>query len=89
MVSGLYQEGYEYLQDSLSPDEWGYFESICFNKAAEKQWTFSLNRLCVYLAQKSQQKVMVFIDEYDAPNNRSYGQEFFTTVCTVSFHILL
>jgi len=29
---------------------------------------------------------MVFIDEYEAPNNRSYGQEFFTTVC---LHILL
>jgi hypothetical protein len=81
MVSGLYQQWYEYLQGSFFPDELGYFESIYLNKAAEEQWTFSLNRLCVYLARKSQRKVMIFIDEYEAPNNRSYGQEFFTTVC--------
>ena len=80
LVSRLYRDWYGYLLDSLSPADQPYFESICANEAPEERWTNSLLRLCEFLAQKSQRKVMVFVDEYEAPNNCSYNHDFFEKV---------
>ena len=88
LVLHLYEDWYEYLQDSLSQEGHKYFESIHLNKAAEEEWPHSLNRLCHFLAQKTHWKVMVFIDEYEAPYNRAYEHDFFKTVASfISFPI--
>jgi hypothetical protein len=80
LVSSLYRDWYGYLFYSLSPPDQRYFESICANEAPVERWTNSLLRLCEFLAKKSLRKVMVFVDEYEAPNNLSYDQDFFERV---------
>ncbi|KAK2467448.1 hypothetical protein APHAL10511_000303 [Amanita phalloides] len=76
-VSNLYEEWHEYLLDSLTPKQRQYFESIRLNEADEEEWDDSLTELCGYLARKSKQKVMVFIDEYEVPNNCAHEKGFF------------
>jgi hypothetical protein len=39
-----------------------------------------LKRLSVFLARKSERGAMIFIDEYEAPNNRAYELDFFDQV---------
>jgi hypothetical protein len=76
MVSGLYEESYEYLGQSLNPGEKEFFESIRLNTAPVERWRNSLKRLSYFLARKSGRGAMVFIDEYEAPNNRAYEHGF-------------
>jgi hypothetical protein len=80
LVSRLYRDWYGYLLDSLTPADQQYCESICANEAPVKIWTNSLIRLCEFLTRKSQRKVMIFVDEYEAPNNCSYKHDFFDRV---------
>ena len=76
----LYEESYEYLEESLNSGEKEFFKSICFNKASKDHWGDSLQQLSYFLAQKSGQRVMVFIDEYEVPVNRAYEFGFFVEV---------
>ena len=80
MISVVYKEWYEYLEHSLNPGEMEFFESIRFNTAPEERWMNGLKQLSDFLAQESGQKVMVFIDEYEVPNNRAYELGFFAEV---------
>ena len=80
MISVVYEEWYEYLEHSLNPGEMEFFESIRFNTAPEERWMNGLKRLSDFLAWESGRKVMVFIDEYEAPNNRAYELGFFAEV---------
>jgi hypothetical protein len=80
MVSDLYEGSYEYLGDSLNAGEKAFFESIRLNAAPVEHWRNSLKRLSYFLARKSERRVMVFIDEYEAPNNRAYELGFFAKV---------
>src|SRR5260221_5597775 len=80
LVSEHYRDWSEYLSDSLTPADRRYFDSICGNEAPLEQWTNSLLRLCNFLALKSQRKVMIFVDEYETPNNCAYEYNFFKTV---------
>jgi hypothetical protein len=57
-----------------------FFESICLNTASVEHWGNSLKQLSAFLAWKSGQGVMVFIDEYEVPNNHAYELGFFTEV---------
>ena len=38
MVSELYKEWYQYLKDTLDPEEEAFFESIHFNMAPQENW---------------------------------------------------
>jgi hypothetical protein len=49
-----------------------YFESILNMTSTVDDLTWSLFSLSYYLAKKFNQKVIVLIDEYDAPNNHAY-----------------
>ena len=80
MVSDLYEELYDYLEQSLNPGEKEYFESICLNTASVERWGNSLKRLSSFLARKSRRRAIVFIDEYEAPNNRAYELGFLAEV---------
>jgi hypothetical protein len=68
-VSHIYREWYQYLRDSLESDEDAYFVSIIRNTASLEDIKFmdSLKTLSRFLARKSRRKVIVLIDEYDAP----------------------
>ncbi|KIL58829.1 hypothetical protein M378DRAFT_170096 [Amanita muscaria Koide BX008] len=77
MVSEVYEEWYQYLEDFLCPEEKAFFNSIRFNSAPEEVWEKSLKRLSGFLARKSGRRVMVFIDEYEVPNNYAYEHGFF------------
>jgi hypothetical protein len=80
MVSEIYKEWYQYLKDSLDPEELEFFESIRLNNAFVEHWSHSLKRLSTFLARKSGRRVIVLIDEYEAPNNRAYEHNFFAKV---------
>ena len=81
MVSDLYEESYDHLKQSLNPGEKEFFESICLNTASVERWGNSLKRLSSFLVRKSRRRAMVFIDEYEAPNNRAYELGFLAEVC--------
>src|SRR6202167_3960958 len=80
MVSHLYNESYGYLGQSLDPEEKEFYESICFNSSPAEHWGYSLQRLTYFLARKSGRGVMVFIDEYEVPDNRTYELGYFDQV---------
>jgi hypothetical protein len=80
MVSALYKEWYQYFEHSLDPEEEAFFESIRLNTASVEHWMHSLEQLSRFLARKSGRGAMVFIDEYEAPNNRAYELGFFAKV---------
>jgi hypothetical protein len=80
MVSDLYKEWYQYLEHILDLEEKAFFESIRLNTASVGDWRDSLKRLSVFLARKSERGAMIFIDEYEAPNNRAYELDFFDQV---------
>ena len=82
MVAGLYKQWYQYLEHSLDPGEKAFFESIRVNTALSvKHWRNSLQRLSFFLARKSGRGAMVFIDEYEVPNNHAYELGFSAQVC--------
>ena len=86
LVSEHYSDWSEYLSDStLAPADQRYFDSIRDNEAPQEQWTHSLLWLSKFLARKSQRKVMIFVDEYEAPSNRAYEHDFFKTVASFFF----
>ena len=80
MVSVLYKESYEYLGQSLDMEEKEFYESMRFNRAPAELWGDSLQRLSYFLARKSGRGVLVFIDEYEAPDNRAYELGYFDQV---------
>ena len=80
MVSELYKNWYEYLRPCLNLAEQALFEAICDNVALEKFWMHSLKNLSTFLVRKSRQRVIVLIDEYDAPLNLAYEHGFLADV---------
>ena len=64
---------------SLDPDEKKYFVSICSEEATGVRLAASLCELTGFLARKFGRKVIVLIDEYDAPviyaYERGYSDE--------------
>jgi hypothetical protein len=68
--------------ESLEPENKTYFESICLKAATNAELKRSLGRLSHFLCQKFDQKVIVLIDEYDAPNNYAYEHGYFNEVCS-------
>jgi hypothetical protein len=82
MVARLYEKWHLYLQNSLRPGEEAFFEAICHNTASvdDHYYMDSLAQLSHFLARKSGRKVMVFIDEYEAPIIRAYEHDFFGVV---------
>ncbi len=81
MVSRLYREWQGYLWDSLDSKDQKDFQSIRGKTASHGQWRISLEQLSEYLAKKSGRKVIVLIDEYEAPNNRAHEFNFFMQAC--------
>jgi hypothetical protein len=80
MVSEIYKKWYEYLWPCLSQAEKREFESIRDKVAPETRWIHSLKNLSAFLTRKSERRVIVLIDEYDAPHNLSYQHDFFSKV---------
>ena len=80
MVSKLYEEWKEYLWDSLSKKYQITFQSLIDESASHVTLRASLVLLTQFLGKKSGRKVIVLIDEYEAPNNRAYDFDFFKQV---------
>jgi hypothetical protein len=83
LVSVLYAEWEDCLMQSLKLPERTYFESIRNKTATEADLTRSLYKLSYFLAEKFRQRVIVLIDEYEAPNNRAYDHGYFDEVCSL------
>ena len=82
LVSNLYTEWEDCLIDSLVPRQRKYFESILDKTATEVDLQESLYNLSYLLTKKFRQKVIVLIDEYEAPNNCAYEHGYFNDVCS-------
>jgi len=80
LVSRLYMKWKDCLVQSLKLPERTYFESIRNKTATKADLMKSLYRLSYFLAQKFRQRVIVLIDEYEAPNNRAYDHGYFGEV---------
>jgi hypothetical protein len=80
MVSRLYIEREAYLWDSLSQKDQKTFRSLVDETASQAKLKASLELLSLFLSEKSGRKVIVLIDEYEAPNNRAYEHGFFKEV---------
>ena len=80
LVSNLYAEWEDCLIHSLVPRQRRYFESILDKTATEVDLQESLYNLSYLLTKKFRQKVIVLIDEYEAPNNRAYEHGYFKEV---------
>lgn len=65
---------------SLKPADKTYFESICLMTAMNADLEWSLYSLSSFLARKFDRRVIVIIDEYEAPNNYAYDHGYFTEV---------
>jgi len=65
---------------SLSPAERTYFESIYLMTATEDDFARSLKTLCSFLARKFGRKVIVLIDEYEAPIICAFEHGYFDKV---------
>ena len=81
MVSELYKKWYEYLRPCFNQAEQAEFESIRDKVAPETHWMHSLKNLSTFLARQSKQRVIVLIDEYEAPLYLSYEHDFLPEVC--------
>jgi len=80
IVSVLYGDWHEYLWDSLDLYDQKTFQSIRSKEASDAELRASLDLLSQFLYKKSGWKVIVLIDEYEAPNNRAYEFDFFEDV---------
>jgi hypothetical protein len=80
LVSDLYREWKDCLMPSLKQPDRTYFESICFKTATEAELEMSLYTLSELLFRKFGRKVIVLIDEYEAPNNCAYEDGYFKKV---------
>jgi hypothetical protein len=80
LVSELYMKWEDCLVQSLTPVEKTYSESICLEKATEADFANSLYELTRFLTRKFGRKVIVLIDEYDAPINCAYEFGYFDKV---------
>jgi hypothetical protein len=83
-VSLLYKEWRQFLRGSLDSNEDAFFEAICLETASEDQFRDSLYLLSLFLARRFGKKVIVLIDEYDAPINfaheLAHEKDFFVKV---------
>jgi hypothetical protein len=80
LVSRLYRKWEDCLMQSLRPQEKTYFESICLKTATDGDWPRSLYLLTYFLRQKFGRKVIVLIDEHEAPINWAYEFRYFKEV---------
>ncbi len=80
LVSALYEEWEDCLMESLKLSQRSYFESILNKTATEADLKRSLYKLSRFLANKFGRKVIVLIDEYDAPNIRACDHGYFDEV---------
>jgi len=81
IVSCLYKDWQECLWDSLDAHDQKTIQSLIDKEASNVTLRTSLTLLSEFLNKKSRRKVIVLIDEYEAPYNRAYGFNFFKEVC--------
>ncbi len=68
LLSKIYkQHRYLLKSDKLENDEKQYFESIILETASETKFEESLINLAIYLTKHFNKKVIILVDEYDAP----------------------
>ena len=90
MVSNLYREWQAYLWDSLPSNDQAYVNSIVYKTTSEiGDWVFGLKKLSFFLALKSGRRVMILIDEYEAPNNFAFESNFLHDVRPSSFLVIV
>lgn len=68
-------ERHAYLSESprLSDDERNYFDRICSGSASDADIAASLRRLCLLLYKHHGRRVVLLVDEYDAPVMAAYS----------------
>ena len=80
LVSELYTDWEACLMPSLTKADREFFESICLKTASPSNLRRSLYKLSRFLNHKFNRKVIVLIDEYEAPNNCAYEHGYFKEV---------
>jgi len=81
-ISRLYQENKE-VNEILSEKDRRYYESIINETALEEEYQLSLKNLSMFLAKYYKQRVIILIDEYDAPIENGFVNKFYKS--TINF----
>jgi hypothetical protein len=79
-VSLLFEEWHQSLRGSLNSKDDAFFEAIRLETASQGQLKDSLYLLSIFLARRFEKKVIVLIDEYDAPITFAFKSNFFEQV---------
>jgi hypothetical protein len=74
------RHGYLTLENALNNQERNYFEKVAGLQASQAQYENALKNLCRYLARYHQQKVILLIDEYDAPIQAGYVNGYYDEI---------
>jgi hypothetical protein len=80
LVSLLYRGWEDCLMQSLKPGDKTYFDTICLKTATNADLKKSLYKLSYFLRRKFGRKVIVLIDEYEAPFICAYEHGYFDKV---------
>jgi hypothetical protein len=89
LVFALYIRWRDCVIECLNPAERAYFETICLMTATEDKWERSLYKLSYFLRRKFGRKVIVLIDEYEAPINCAFDLGYFDKVRSPYSSLLL
>jgi hypothetical protein len=84
-IAGLIQDEYSkhyYLLKSkkLIPPEKDYFKRIIRRKASKGEYEKSLEKLLIFLCRYYGERVVILVDEYDAPVHAGYNRDFYEEI---------
>ncbi|AOZ95528.1 ATPase AAA family [Butyrivibrio hungatei] len=74
VLSELYGR-FRFLRDNLAEDEIAFFDKALNKSLSNVELQFSLKTLSKYLSNYYQEKVVILIDEYDAPIQHAYDAQ--------------
>ena len=76
LISGIYRQNAEVIE-ILEDEEKTYYKAILEKEADASEFKMSIKNLCTYLERYYGEKVVVLIDEYDAPIEASFLHGFY------------
>lgn len=88
LIANEFQRIQQQFDLSLTPQEEEYFEKILYEQGSKAQLEVALQQLTQFLFKTTHQKVIVLIDEYDAPIHSGYQFGYYEEIVTFMRNLL-